>query len=195
MTATQPKHLVLDKIPAPIGAFLIAVDDEGTLRAVDFWANEPALRAQLRRQYGAAPVEAGQSPAPIRRAFEDYFAGDIRALERVPVATVGTQFQRKVWAALQRIPPGETRSYGQLAAEIGEPEAARAVGLANGQNPIAIVIPCHRVIGADGSLTGFGGGLPRKRWLLSHEGAAYKENRKDALKAARAAQVELALGQ
>ena len=93
------------------------------------------------------------------------------------MATVGTAFQRKVWAALQRIPAGETRSYGQLAAEIGEPDAARAVGLANGQNPIAIVIPCHRVIGADGSLTGFGGGLPRKRWLLTHEGAAYRENR------------------
>ena len=177
MTATQPDYLILDTIPAPIGAFLIAVDQDGTLRGVDFWADEPRLRALLKRQYGDVKVEAGQSPAPMRRAFEDYFAGDIRALERVPVETVGTAFQRKVWAALQRIPAGETRSYGQLAAEIGEPDAARAVGLANGQNPIAIVIPCHRVIGADGSLTGFGGGLPRKRWLLTHEGAAYKENR------------------
>ncbi len=177
MTATQPDYLILDLIPAPIDAFLIAVDQDGVLRAVDFWADEPRLRTLLRRQYGDVKVETGQSPAPIRRAFEDYFAGDIRALERVPVATVGTDFQRKVWAALQRIPAGETRSYGQLAAEIGEPDAARAVGLANGQNPIAIVIPCHRVIGADGSLTGFGGGLPRKRWLLTHEGAAYKENR------------------
>jgi methylated-DNA-[protein]-cysteine S-methyltransferase len=177
MTATQPDYLILDTIPAPIGAFLIAVDQAGVLRAVDFWADEPRLRAQLKRQYGDVKVETGQSPAPIRRAFEDYFAGDIRALEAVRVETVGTGFQRKVWAALQRIPAGETRSYGQLAAEIGEPDAARAVGLANGQNPIAIVIPCHRVIGADGSLTGFGGGLPRKRWLLTHEGAAYKENR------------------
>jgi methylated-DNA-[protein]-cysteine S-methyltransferase len=177
MTATQPDYLILDLIPAPIGAFLIAVDPDGTLRGVDFWADEPRLRTLLRRQYGEVGVETGQAPAPIRRAFEDYFAGDIRALERVPVATVGTEFQRKVWAALQRIPAGQTRSYGQLAAEIGEPDAARAVGLANGQNPIAIVIPCHRVIGADGSLTGFGGGLPRKRWLLTHEGAAYKENR------------------
>ena len=177
MTATQPDYLILDTIPAPIGAFLIAVDQDGTLRGVDFWADEPRLRELLRRQYGDVRVETGQSPAPLRRAFEDYFAGDIRALERVPVATVGTEFQRKVWAALQRIPAGETRSYGQLAAEIGEPDAARAVGLANGQNPIAIVIPCHRVIGADGSLTGFGGGLPRKRWLLTHEGCAYKENR------------------
>ena len=183
MTVTQPKHLILDKIVAPIGPFLIATDDQGVLRAVDFWADEPALRRLLARQYGEVPVETGQAPAPIRRAFEDYFAGDIRALERVPVATVGTAFQRKVWAALQSIPAGETRSYGQLAAEIGEPKAMRAVGLANGQNPIAIVIPCHRVIGADGALTGFGGGLPRKRWLLSHEGAGFKENRKDARKA------------
>ena len=177
MTATQPDYLILDKIPAPIGDFLIATDQAGVLRAVDFWADEPALRRGLRRQYGDVRVETVQAPAPIRRAFDDYFAGDIRALERIPVAAVGTAFQRKVWAALQRIPAGETRSYGQLAAAIGEPAAARAVGLANGQNPIAIVIPCHRVIGADGSLTGFGGGLPRKRWLLTHEGAAWKENR------------------
>jgi methylated-DNA-[protein]-cysteine S-methyltransferase len=183
MTATQPERLILDRIDAPIGAFLIATDERGVLRAVDFWADEAALRRLLTRQYGEVPAEWGQSPAPIRRAFDDYFAGDIRALEAVPVATVGTAFQRKVWAALQRIPAGETRSYGQLAAEIGEPAASRAVGLANGQNPIAIVIPCHRVIGADGSLTGFGGGLPRKRWLLSHEGAPFKENRKPAAKA------------
>jgi methylated-DNA-[protein]-cysteine S-methyltransferase len=177
MTATQPDYLILSTIDAPIGAFLIATDHEGVLRAVDFWNDEPALRAQLRRQYGGVPVERGQAPAPILAAFADYFAGDIRALERVPTATVGTPFQEKVWAALRRIPAGQTRSYGQLAAEIGEPDAARAVGLANGQNPIAIVVPCHRVIGADGSLTGFGGGLPRKRWLLTHEGAAFKENR------------------
>ena len=175
MTAMLPKTLTLDLIDAPIGALLIATDDAGNLRAVDFWADEAALRRQLRRQYGEVAVEKGPAPQAIRRAFTDYFAGDLRALERVPVATVGSAFQRKVWAALQRIPAGETRSYGQLAAAIGEPDAARAVGLANGQNPIAVVIPCHRVIGADGSLTGFGGGLERKRWLLRHEGAAFKD--------------------
>ena len=194
MTATQPDHLTLDRIEAPIGPIMIATDDEGRLRAVDFWADEAGLRRLLARQYGKVVAEVGLAPAPIRRAFEDYFAGDIRALERVPVETVGTAFQRKVWAALQRIPAGETRSYGQLAREIGEPKAMRAVGLANGQNPIAIVIPCHRVIGADGSLTGFGGGLPRKRWLLRHEGAAFKENRKDIRATARSAQSELAFG-
>jgi len=195
MTAMQPKTLTLDVVDAPIGALLIATDEAGDLRAVDFWADEAALRRQLRRQYGEVPVEKGPAPEPIRRAFADYFTGDIRALERLSVATVGTAFQRKVWAALRRIPAGETRSYGQLAAEIGEPDAARAVGLANGQNPIAIVIPCHRVIGADGSLTGFGGGLPRKRWLLTHEGAAFKENRKDVQRTERRRQPELALGQ
>jgi methylated-DNA-[protein]-cysteine S-methyltransferase len=194
MTAMLPKTLTLDLIDAPIGALLIATDDAGNLRAVDFWADEAALRRQLRRQYGEVAVEKGPAPQAIRRAFTDYFAGDLRALERVPVATVGSAFQRKVWAALQRIPAGETRSYGQLAAAIGEPDAARAVGLANGQNPIAVVIPCHRVIGADGSLTGFGGGLPRKRWLLTHEGATFKENRKDLLRSERRRQPELALG-
>ena len=193
MPATQPEYLTLDRIDAPIGAFLIATDDQGALRAVDFWDNEASLRRLLAKQYGEVPADFGQAPAPIRQAFADYFAGDIRALERIPVKTVGTAFQRKVWAALQRIPAGETRSYGQLAAEIGEPKAMRAVGLANGQNPVAIVVPCHRVIGADGSLTGFGGGLPRKRWLLRHEGAAFKENRKDAVKALASRQPELAL--
>ena len=178
MIATQPDRLTLDRLETPIGPITIATDDEGRLRAVDFFADEAGLRRLLARQYGQVTIERGQAPAPIRRAFEAYFAGDIRALARVPVETVGTAFQRKVWAALQRIPAGETRSYGQLAREIGEPKAMRAVGLANGQNPIAIVIPCHRVIGADGSLTGFGGGLPRKRWLLRHEGAAFKDEPK-----------------
>src|ERR1700683_4423638 len=96
MTATLPSHLILDRIDAPFGAFLIATDAKGVLRAVDFWADEAALRRLLTRQYGEVAVEWGQSPAPIRRAFEDYFAGDIRALETVPVATLGTTFQRKV---------------------------------------------------------------------------------------------------
>jgi methylated-DNA-[protein]-cysteine S-methyltransferase len=192
MPAT-PLDLTLDRIQTPFGPILIAADAQGRLRAVDFWDDEAGLRRLLAKQYGKVAAAFGQAPAPIRRAFEDYFAGDIRALERIPVETVGTAFQRKVWAALQRIPAGETRSYGQLAAEIGEPKAMRAVGLANGQNPVAIVVPCHRVIGADGSLTGFGGGLPRKRWLLRHEGAAFKENPKDAAKALAKRQPELAL--
>ena len=101
--------------------------------------------------------------------IETLFAGAPHAIESIEVRTGGTPFQRRVWNALRRIPSGVTQSYGELARAIGKPGAARAVGLANGTNPVVIVVPCHRVIGADGSLTGFGGGIERKRWLLEHE--------------------------
>jgi methylated-DNA-[protein]-cysteine S-methyltransferase len=103
--------------------------------------------------------------------MKNYFAGDLGAIDKLPVKTAGTPFQRAVWNALREIPRGATESYGQLAERIGRPTAVRAVGLANGSNPIGIVVPCHRVIGANGSLTGYGGGMERKRWLLDHEGA------------------------
>ena len=112
----------------------------------------------------------GRAPGPVRRAVEAYFAGDVRALDSLEVKTAGTVFQRAVWAALRAIPAGETRSYAQLAAAVGAPRAVRAAGLANGQNPVAVIVPCHRVIGANGTLTGYAGGLERKRWLLAHEG-------------------------
>jgi methylated-DNA-[protein]-cysteine S-methyltransferase len=98
-----------------------------------------------------------------------YFDGDLHAIDALPVATEGTVFQKSVWQALRTIPTGKTMSYGELAVKIGKPAAVRAVGLANGSNPIGVVVPCHRVIGANGSLTGYGGGLERKRWLLDHE--------------------------
>ena len=98
-----------------------------------------------------------------------YFAGDLEAIDNIPVQTAGTAFQRSVWNELRRIPTGAPVSYGKLAQRIARPKAVRAVGLANGANPIGIVVPCHRVIGSDGSLTGYGGGLERKRWLLEHE--------------------------
>lgn len=97
-----------------------------------------------------------------------YFAGQLHRFD-LPLRLVGTDFQRQVWAGLQQIPYGETLSYGQLAAKVGRAGASRAVGLANGRNPVGIIVPCHRVIGADGTLTGYGGGLDRKRWLLDHE--------------------------
>src|SRR5580658_2592401 len=176
MTAPQPETLTLDRVETPIGPLLIAVDDEGRLRAVDFHDDEAGMRRVLRRHYGAAEAVFGAAPASIRDAFARYFAGDVTALDNVPWTSGGTRFQRKVWQALTTIPPGETLSYGALAARIGAPSAVRAVGLANGANPVPIVVPCHRVIGSDGSLTGFGGGLDRKRWLLRHEGAAFREN-------------------
>ena len=100
-----------------------------------------------------------------------YFAGELTALDSLQCATAGTEFQRRIWSALREIPAGTTTSYGALADKIGKPGAARAAGLANGSNPISIIVPCHRVIGANGALTGYGGGLPRKQWLLAHERA------------------------
>jgi methylated-DNA-[protein]-cysteine S-methyltransferase len=108
-------------------------------------------------------------------ALAAYFAGSVNAIDGLPTATGGTEFQRMVWRALRQIPCGETISYATLARRIGRPAAVRAVGLANGANPISIVVPCHRVIGSDGSLTGYGDGLERKRWLLAHEGYATRE--------------------
>jgi methylated-DNA-[protein]-cysteine S-methyltransferase len=175
MTATPPEALILESLPTPFGPILVAADDAGRLCAVEFWNDEAEMRQLLRRHYGAARATFGKVTASIRQAFERYFAGDPQALKDVPWTTGGTAFQRKVWKALTTIPVGETWSYAQLAAAVGKPKAVRAVGLANGANPVPIVIPCHRVIGANGSLTGFGGGLARKRWLLRHEGAAFND--------------------
>jgi methylated-DNA-[protein]-cysteine S-methyltransferase len=175
MTATPPETITLESLATPFGPILVAVDAQGRLCAVEFWNDETQMRELLRRHHGAAHAAFGKIAAPIRQAFEHYFAGDSQALKAVPWTTGGTDFQRKVWQALTTIPVGQTWSYAQLAAAIGKPKAVRAVVLANGANPIPIVVPCHRVIGANGSLTGFGGGLERKRWLLRHEGAAFKD--------------------
>ena len=130
------------------------------------------MRRLLRRHYGpAATLLPGRAPRAVTEALEAYFAGELARLDGIDCATGGTPFQRAVWAALREIPAGRTLSYGALAARLGHPTAARAVGLANGANPIGIVIPCHRLVGANGALTGYGGGLERKRWLLAHEGA------------------------
>ena len=118
--------------------------------------------------------------ACCRAALKGYFAGDLDGLKTIKWRVAGTPFQRKVWTALRTIPAGTTTSYGALAAQLDMPKAVRAVGLANGSNPISIVVPCHRVIGANGSLTGYGGGLERKRWLLQHEGVVPKTARRAA---------------
>jgi methylated-DNA-[protein]-cysteine S-methyltransferase len=163
-------NLQLDLFASPVGALRIVFDDDGALRALDFEDYADRNLNLLRRQYGDAPTTDGRAPASIREPLEAYFRGDLGALQRIKVATKGTPFQEAVWAALRDIPAGATRSYAQQAAAIGRPKAMRAVGLANGANPIAIVNPCHRVIGKSGDLTGYGGGLDRKRWLLAHEG-------------------------
>jgi methylated-DNA-[protein]-cysteine S-methyltransferase len=159
-------------IPTPTGVIVLLTDARGRIRALDWDDHEPRMQRLLRLHYGQEGVTLSDEggPSAARAALEAYFAGDLGALDALQVETAGTPFQRAVWAALRRIPAGQTLSYGALAAEIGKPKAVRAVGLANGSNPIGVVVPCHRVIGADGSLTGYGGGLPRKRWLLEHEG-------------------------
>jgi methylated-DNA-[protein]-cysteine S-methyltransferase len=169
-TEAGPVRLIHDRIPTPIGTLLVVTDERGVLRALDFDDHAPRMARLLARHYGTAASADGAAPAMLRAALDAYFAGELAALAATPWATGGTPFQRRVWQALTAIPPGATLSYGALAARIGAPAAVRAVGLANGANPIAIVVPCHRVIGADGSLTGYGGGLARKRWLLAHEG-------------------------
>ncbi|MGH7073649.1 MAG: methylated-DNA--[protein]-cysteine S-methyltransferase [Stellaceae bacterium] len=161
--------LSLEEIPSPIGPMLVVSDGE-VLRSLDFVDYAPRMNRLLRLHYGDVELREAPVPRGISAAIRDYFEGAIAAIDRVRTATGGTAFQRAVWAALRTIPAGSTWSYGALAERIGRPRARRAVGLANGANPIAIVVPCHRVIGADGSLTGYGGGVDRKRWLLEHEG-------------------------
>jgi methylated-DNA-[protein]-cysteine S-methyltransferase len=169
-----PEPLFIGRRATPIGEAVLVWDAAARLRAFDWSDHEPRMRVLLARHYGAVRPTEAAVPAALAAALDAYFAGDLRALDDLACETAGTPFQRKVWAALRDIPAGRTESYGQLAARIGHPTAVRAVGLANGSNPISIVVPCHRVIGADGSLTGYGGGLDRKRWLLAHEGAAVR---------------------
>jgi methylated-DNA-[protein]-cysteine S-methyltransferase len=163
--------LLVDRLVTPIGEMLIVADDEGYLRATFWTEKDRALEPFLARHYAPARVEFAYVPGPLAPtiAIARYFDGDLDAIDDLPVKTAGTDFQRTVWRALRQIPCGKTISYGELARRIGRPEAVRAVGLANGANPIGVVVPCHRVIGANGSLTGYGGGMERKRWLLDHE--------------------------
>ena len=162
----------LERVSTPCGPMLLATDAEDALCALEWDADDARLERLLSQCYkgGTIRLNHRQSPSTTRQALEAYIAGDIHAIDRVTVKTRGTPFQQEVWAALRTIPAGTTTSYGALAARLNRPSGMRAVGLANGSNPVAVVVPCHRVIGADGSLTGYGGGLERKRWLLEHEG-------------------------
>jgi methylated-DNA-[protein]-cysteine S-methyltransferase len=167
-------QLLIDRIDTPIGELVLVADQDGNLRAVDWTDHEPRMLRLLRLHYGADgfKLEPARNPNGLAEAIGSYFAGDFAAIETLPVRTAGTSFQRDVWDALRKIPLGVTVSYAELARQIGRPAAVRAVGLANGSNPVGIVVPCHRVIGANGSLTGYGGGIERKRWLLEHEAMA-----------------------
>lgn len=162
-------QLWLDRLASPVGELRLVVDEQGALRALEFDDHDERLHRLLKRHYGRYELISGAAPAAIRQALAAYFEDDASRLAALTVATGGTPFQRLVWQALREIPAGSTISYGELAKRIGRPGACRAVGLANGANPVAIVVPCHRVIGANGTLTGYGGGLPRKQWLVAHE--------------------------
>lgn len=175
MSDPRPEHLTIDSLETPIGVAMVVTDGDGVLRAFDWVDHEPRLRALLARYAPGARHTSGAAPAAIRKAFKAYFAGEVGALASVRWKAGGTAFQESAWSALCEIPAGQTYSYGQQAQAMGAPRAVRAVGRANGANPVAVVVPCHRVIGADGTLTGYGGGLDRKRWLLRHEGAAFRE--------------------
>jgi methylated-DNA-[protein]-cysteine S-methyltransferase len=171
MTRTTPSQsFVRDRLTTPIGTMLLVTDDDGALRALDFDDYEARMQELLRLHYGAVDLKSGRAPKAMRSALSAYFDGDFAALKTIAWRVAGTEFQRKVWTALPKIPAGKTMSYGALAAKLGVPSAMRAVGHANGSNPISVVIPCHRLIGADGRLVKYGGGLHRKAWLLRHEG-------------------------
>jgi len=163
-------ELLTGKVESPIGDILIAAAD-GRLIALEFAQVRERFDADLRSRFGDCTLTKKPNPFGLSDRIRAYFAGEFAALDDIAVDGGGTTFQRKVWNALREIPAGATKSYSELAAAVGRPNAVRAVGMINGRNPISIVVPCHRVIGKDGSLTGYGGGLDRKRWLLQHEGA------------------------
>jgi methylated-DNA-[protein]-cysteine S-methyltransferase len=166
-------EFLIDRLPTPAGEMIVIADAEGNLRVIDWTDHEARMKVLLDRQYGNGnyKLTPARDPGGLTSAMRRYFKGDHSVLDKLPVKTEGTPFQKSVWKALRRIKCGTTISYAELARRIGRPKAVRAVGLANGQNPVSVVVPCHRVIGSDGSLTGYGGGLPRKKWLLEHEGA------------------------
>ena len=160
--------VIVDAHQSPIGP-LTAAERAGRVCLLHFGADGPDIDPVLERWYPGEPRVRRPLPE-VADALRRYFAGDLAALDAVPAELNGTPFQKTVWQALRRIPPGTTISYGELARRIGQPTSVRAVGAANGANPVAVIVPCHRVIGSNGTLTGYGGGLDRKRWLLAHEG-------------------------
>jgi len=170
MSAKRPETFSLDRLQTPIGPALLLTHAAGVLRAFDWVDHSARLKELLRLQYGAVLLQDARAPEATRAALSAYFKGDLAAVNTIKWRVAGTPFQRKVWTALVRIPPGTTMTYGALAVKLGMPKALRAVGHANGSNPLSVVVPCHRLIGANGSLVKYGSGLARKRWLLAHEG-------------------------
>lgn len=154
---------------SPIGD-MVAVCTDGRIVALDFADCTARMERLLHRRYAAFRFRNAAGPHPVVTALAAYFDGELEALRGLDIDPGGTPFQLQVWNALRDVPAGTTQNYAQLACAVGRPKAARAVGAANARNPLAVVVPCHRLIGACGGLTGYAGGLDRKRWLLEHEG-------------------------
>jgi methylated-DNA-[protein]-cysteine S-methyltransferase len=160
-----------DRIKTPLGDLDIVADEEDRLRAVEWTDCADRMHHALRLQYGKSgyALRSACDPGSFSTAMRAYFDGELAAIDGLEVASGGTAFQQSVWTVLRTIACGRTITYAALARRVGRPKAVRAVGHANGDNPISVVVPCHRVIGTNGSLTGYGGGIERKRWLLAHE--------------------------
>jgi methylated-DNA-[protein]-cysteine S-methyltransferase len=162
--------ILTDTIPTPLGAMILLASD-GIMLFLEFSDADDRIERELKTRFGDAELVPTKNPFGFSERIAKYFTGDLATIDTIPTDGGGTDFQRRVWAELRNIPCGVTISYGELATRLGDKNAMRAVGLANGRNPIAVVVPCHRVIGANGSMTGYGGGIARKEWLLRHEGA------------------------
>ncbi len=161
-------HLKQSTLESPLGD-LIVMFEKNTIFGLDFAHNATRLNDLMTRYWGFTDILEANAPETITKAIHRYFEGDKNAFNTLKTALNGTEFQMAIWQAIRNVPWGETRSYGQLAKEIKRPKAVRAVGAANGANPIALIHACHRIIGADGTLTGYAGGLDKKKWLLAHE--------------------------
>lgn len=170
--------LLRNDIPSPIGRIILVArasgpgaTEEPGLCAVEFEDCLDRLHRHLESRFGSYDLRPTAEPGRHAKRLAAYFAGELEAIDDLPLDSGGTVFQQQVWRQLRRIPAGTTRRYGELARDLGRPAAARAVGAANGRNPFSIVVPCHRLVASTGNLTGYAGGLHRKRWLLRHEGA------------------------
>jgi methylated-DNA-[protein]-cysteine S-methyltransferase len=171
--------ILSDRTATPIGDMLLLARD-GVALLLEFDDQEGRIERERSKRFPAEIIEPANDPFGFSSRVRAYFAGQLHALDDVETRGDGTPFQERVWSALRQIPCGTTISYGELAHRLGDPNATRAVGLANGRNPISVIVPCHRVIGANGSMTGYGGGIERKKWLLAHEGIMLQGGRLSA---------------
>jgi methylated-DNA-[protein]-cysteine S-methyltransferase len=162
--------LLTDRIVTPLGEMVLIARD-GVLLLLEFDDSKDRYMREIKARFGDEELQKASNPVGLSDIVRDYFAGNLHAIDSLKADGGGTAFEKKVWAELRAIPCGVTKSYGEIARKLGDINLSRAVGTANGKNPIAIVVPCHRVIGSNGAMTGYAGGLHRKQWLLRHEGA------------------------